>query len=117
MAAYQNNQEYDTDLIVNNGGTASANFVPLFQHDNLNLMVGGQVLASTGVVSFTGDEERTGNVNISTGVISTSVPQRVSFRVSNSTESPTIISNWRLIITVANPVTVINPLQSVKANW
>jgi hypothetical protein len=115
-AGYQNNQPYNTNLYVNNGGTVSANFVPFSQPDDLNLMLGRQVIASTGVVSFEGAEESTGSVNTSSGVISTSVPQRVSFQVNNNTE-PAITSNWRLIITVTNPVNVINPLQSVKSNW
>lgn len=59
------------------------------------------------------DEELTTSYPLLAGPTQSSVPQFVNFRVNNNQSGR--IDKWTLIISVSNPVMIINPMQSVKS--
>lgn len=122
-----NNQEINTNLRVDKGGTVSAVFTPFSQPDALSLIGttadgNSSVIASTsGEVNFVDnpntanvDEEKTGTVTV--GPATAAAPMQVSFKVGNTQERNGRGDKWNLTITVANPIITVDPYKSVKSN-
>ncbi|MBI1780545.1 MAG: RHS repeat-associated core domain-containing protein [Sphingobacteriales bacterium] len=114
-----NNTELNTNLTVSPGGTVSAEFTPFSQPDALSILgttEGGnkaEVLSTNGEVSRTGADEET---SIKLAPVTVTSRMQLSFRVTNTQETTNRPDQWRLSVTVTNPVFTVNPYQAVKSN-
>lgn len=118
-----NNVSHSTGMVVDVGGTVSAQFTPFSQPDALTVSGNGaqgstDLLTTDGEVGFPGEGPSSPNptsVPLGPSASATSA-MRVSFRVGNSPTASSQRDQWRVTITVNNPAFTVNPMRALTSN-